>query len=331
MPRYSFQTAVIIFSFVVTFTILLFASGGHVDPLSGFSSDRKVDTFDFHNTATERECISKQMQSSDRIPNIVHVIWLNNPELNFMNYLTMRAALVSLRPDKLMLHYTSLNKDNEWFLKLHNSLTLVPHNLQDEYPVQMEEEWQISHISDLLRLDIIYKEGGIYLDMDVISLQSFDALLHSEKDVILGHEGGDRHGLCNAVIVGRKGSSFVKTWRDSYTTFSRDEWNYHSVILPKELSLQYPEQICTLSPTAFFWPTWTKRHIQYMHEPITSDEAEHTKEIMAANSGALYAQQFAYHGWSQVASSYLNSLNLEEVKNRDSRFNVLVRGFLDDQ
>ncbi len=184
----------------------------------------------------EKECFHSKSPTKTPIPNVVYVIWLKNPELGFLNYLTIRSALISLQPDQINLHYTDLNERNGWFMKRHDNITLVQHDLETEYGQQVQDDWQTSHIADLLRLDIITQEGGIYLDMEVIALQPFDSLLDCKKDLILGHEGGDRHGLCNAIIIARPGSSFVKRWRESYSSFATGEWNYHSVILPKELS-----------------------------------------------------------------------------------------------
>lgn len=126
--------------------------------------------------------------------------------MSFINYLAIRSALDSLKPDVLELHYAYLDEDNVWFQKLreNDNITLVHHDMAVEYPKQLEQKWQVSHLADALRLDVLYREEGIYLDMDVISLRSFEGLMHSERDVILGHEGGDRHGLCNAVILARR-------------------------------------------------------------------------------------------------------------------------------
>lgn len=322
MPRLNLFWRIVVLTTILVTVIYLF----FIDLLL---VSRQVETYDFHGTADEIRCFNSPTPSSDAIPKIVHVIWLNNSNLTFMNYLTIRSALLSLKPDQLNLHYTCLNEENEWFQKLRDNVTLVHHDLDQEYAQQIKDKWDISHVADVLRLDVIGREGGIYLDMDVIALRPFDNLLHSEKDVILGHEGGDRNGLCNAIILSRKGASFIRRWIESYSTFSRSEWNYHSVILPKKLSRQHPDEICALSPDVFFWPTWTTGHIRYMHEPISKLQAREVQRGIDGNGGGLYPHQLAYHAWSHAASSYLDSLTPEAVKEQDTRFNVMVRRFLD--
>lgn len=37
-------------------------------------------------------------------------------------------------------------------------------------------------------------------------------------------------GLCNAVIIARRGAEFLKRWLDSYEDFREDRWTEHSVV-----------------------------------------------------------------------------------------------------
>lgn len=336
MPRFLLNRPFLAASLAIcTVLYLSFLSLQRLDwPLNPFDNgEKQVETFDFKDTADEKRCFrcSERGEASAPIPNVVHAIWLNNPNMTFISYLALRSALISLRPDKLKLHHTaSLNEDNVWFQKLRSNLTLVYHDLAAEYPEQLRQKWQVTHLADALRLDVIRREGGIYMDMDVIVLRSFDRLRHCERDVLLGHEGGDRHGLCNALILGRKNAPFIRRWIDSYADFdSGKEWNYHSVILPKKLAWEHPQEVCPLSPTVFFWPTWTEKHVRYMHEPISEAEARDLERTMDANGGGLYANQLAYHAWSQVAwEPYLRDLTPEIVMEEDTRFNVMVRRFL---
>lgn len=55
--------------------------------------------------------------------------------------------------------------------------------------------------SDLVRLEVLYREGGIYLDSDVELIRPLDDLL--ELKVFAGYE--DEDFLCNAVIGAERG------------------------------------------------------------------------------------------------------------------------------
>ncbi|KAF9887208.1 hypothetical protein FE257_010462 [Aspergillus nanangensis] len=331
MRRHHLAGRIVLVSLLMTG--ILYACHRHVRNLDWyidtFSNEGMVESFDFHQTPDEARCLHNTIASSKPpIPNVVHVIWLNNPELTFLNYLTMRSALDSIQPDTIHLHYTVLNESNMWLRLLQPRITLVPHDLEKEYPLQVQQGWQISHVADVLRLDILHQHGGIYLDMDVITLRSFDHLRNADRDVVLGHEGSPRQGLCNAIILARPHARFLTRWIESYQDFARSEWNYHSVVLPKQLATEYPDEICALSPEVFFWPTWTRRHVRFMHEPMDKAESVAFQATLVSNGGSMYENQRAYHGWSQVSTPYLQRLSPANVQAEDTRFNVLARRFL---
>lgn len=86
--------------------------------------------------------------------------------------------------------------------------------------------------------------GGIYLDIDTVILKPFRDASIMMQDTVLGMEAKhlsishgkasdntmDPKGLCNAIIVARPQSIFVKRWLDSYEEFDNRQWADHSVV-----------------------------------------------------------------------------------------------------
>ncbi|KAL4892240.1 hypothetical protein BDV59DRAFT_180333 [Aspergillus ambiguus] len=66
-----------------------------------------------------------------------------------------------------------------------------------------------------------------------------------------------------------------------------------------------------------------------MHKIIDENEVQHLQNTIAETKGGMYTNQLAYHAWSQLAGQYLRQLSPEKVKTENTRFNVLVRRFLD--
>ena len=298
--------------------------------------NRGVDTYDFFTTEIEDLCLNgsrlNNLPTEAPIPNTVHyVIGLHDAELSFLAYLSILTASKSLNPATVKLHHTeNLNITNEYIQLLvqDQRVKLVLHDA-NTVASEMKLSNHFAHMADVLRLKVLYSEGGIYLDSDVYILQSFDALRNSSRDVVLGYEGGNRGGLCNAVVTARTRADFINRWIDSYANFSAGEWNSHSVILPKQMAEKYPDEVCTLSPHAFFWPTWTRRHLKWMYEPLGKEEAMRAQEILDANGGSYFDGQLAYHSWNQLAwKPYLSKLTEEIIKRDDTRFNLLIRRFL---
>ncbi|KAL9086871.1 MAG: hypothetical protein Q9159_003959 [Coniocarpon cinnabarinum] len=288
----------------------------------------EVDAYDYLPTATELNCSTFPANpSKSSIPNTVHFLYALDPsgaELPFINYLAIRAAITTLKPDTVLLHHTYLNTSNDYIQRLSTvtsslskstTFQLVHHDAPETLFGRPATDYHIAHRADFLRHDIIYRNGGVYLDSDVFALQSFAPLMNLHSDTILGHEGGNRQGAANAVIVSRPNSTFMKRWIDSYADFGPGEWSQHSVYKPKELAGEHPDE--------------TDKHIEYMHEPLSVEETAEVAKELQENGGALYEGQFAYHAWHQLARKYLNDLTPDKIRTVDTRFNMMVRRFLE--
>ena len=366
--------------------------GHHVLPNTSDLKDDNAHPAHHSPTSISSSSSSSSSTTSGPIPNIVvHFIYgLSNPHsdpsaghFDFLSYLAVRAALVSLQPTELKLHYTYLSSppspdpnaqdplSNPWIRRLTQrwpgKFKLVHH----PPPPETESKAQYAHKSDTLRLQILLEGGGIYLDIDVFAFRSFAPLLSrgptQGRDTILGYEGGNRWGLCNAVIVARRpNATFIRRWLDTYldenVDLEKEAWNYRSVLLPKELLAveqhhfhldekgddgagvgkeegkegkgkdQKGDDVCALPPDAFFWPTWTWRHVEWMHTPLkTEEEKEYWEAQIARNGGGLFENQLAYHAWGQMAwDRHLKWLTPEVIRKKDTRFNLLVRRYLED-
>jgi hypothetical protein len=291
--------------------------------------ERRILWWDGKDTEGEITCQSPGHSLKEPIPHVLHYVYLGTPdrpaEIPYRTYVAIKAALIRMRPDKVKMHIyrDGFNTSNIWWQKLQEHITLVEH-----YPEGMRgpqdrpmEDFVVQHQADFLRLEILWNEGGIYLDTDVFPLRPFTDLLSNDRDIIMGHEGGNRYGLGNAVIVARPRSEFIKRWIESYASFNRWVWNYHSIRMPKLLQVQYPALICPLSPSAFFWPTWAAAHHRYMHDPISSEEAAQLRAQMEMFGGSMYANQLAIHQGVNI--------DPQDQLLEDTRFNILMRDVLD--
>lgn len=70
----------------------------------------------------------------------------------------------------------------------------------------------IAHKSDIIRCDILYQEGGIYSDFDVIWLRN--PTEHFKKNLVIGYSNKSYKILCNAVIMSVKGNQLLLDYRN---------------------------------------------------------------------------------------------------------------------
>jgi len=336
MLRSRWRTALLLFILLATLGLYKISSRRSNRIAERLRLENEYISWDWKDTPEEIICQSNSMaESEDHIPRTVHFILIANhdkqAELEFYQYLAIKSALLRIQPETLKIHSYSLNESNRWWQLIKHAVTLVVHEPHQTLRTSdgRVHKLRLPHQTDVLRLKILHQEGGIYLDTDVYALQSFSPLLKSPKDLLMGHEGGNRSGIGNAVIVARPGSEFISRWLTAYDESFDNRpqmWNHHSVKVPAELAVQYPEDICKLSPSTFFWPTWSTEHINAMHLPLVEEEAMALKRNMSSYSGAMYANQLAYHAWGNIARvRFLSPLTPESLFGVETRFNILLR------
>ncbi|CAG0901439.1 unnamed protein product [Cyprideis torosa] len=127
-------------------------------------------------------------------------------ETSGQNYILPRyqcaiESAASHHPHRPIILLTSVDQDPEQrplqdILKAFPNIHVVPANfqdfvqktpLQDLYLREQSSKFLYPHLSDIVRVGVLYRYGGIYIDLDLITLQSYDqlpdglALYHNSK------------------------------------------------------------------------------------------------------------------------------------------------------
>jgi len=164
------------------------------------------------------------------IPKILHTIWLGNEKSKY----DYRDRWIKLHPDWSYIHWTeSVIQSCYW--------------AQDSKYKNFKD--YVSQ-SDYLRLFILYYWGGVYVDMDVEPLKSFNSLI--EQDFFIGRE--DERYLCPAVMGSRPGHNLLYDCLYIANHTMKVPWG------PKLITEQvkkYPD-IKIYSPEYFFPYHWTQ-------------------------------------------------------------------------
>jgi hypothetical protein len=240
----------------------------------------------------------------------LHYVWIPEPgkrpyPLPFPLYVCMASALKHLRPRRTILWSDRPPMGRDWEM------------LQDRIEVRALEtdieSWggkrilQPAHMADKVRLDVLYRYGGIYLDLDVLVLKPFDDLLGSA--LVMGEEGD--HGLCNAVMIAPEQDPFLRLWMSHYPrSFVPDGWSEASVILPRWLAQMHGDLIRVLPESAFFHPSWHQCG-RVFREP----------EVLLESS-------YACHLWASLAQEVLEQVSRRSVGSGRSHFDRIAREYV---
>ncbi len=254
------------------------------------------------------------------IPNIIHFMYFGGIPFSLVHYLAIKSAHVVNNPRVINFYY-EYEPSGEWWEKSKHYLN----------PIRIKPPTEVfgfplchpAHQADVVRLQVLIEQGGIYLDIDVICVKPLTHLLNNT--FVLGQQGIDGNdGLCNAVILSQKDAFLAKRWLEGFdpqTSFWNgfrsqgfDEyWDELSVRYPAFLAKIFPEHICVQDYRKFHWPLFTPDDLEWLFK----------------RDGDSFKEAYCHHLWqSNSWEPYLKDLTVDSIKNVDNNFNRIVRSFL---
>ncbi|XP_077980073.1 uncharacterized protein LOC144435351 [Glandiceps talaboti] len=250
------------------------------------------------------------------IPNIAHYTWLYCRDFSFIHLLSLVSAYKVMQPDKIYFH-TNCEPEGRWW----NEVKLIP-ILEVKYiepPVKIfDQELNLNwpeHQSDVARLEVLLKHGGVYFDPDIFVVQSLEPL--RRYDYVVGREDG--YMLNNGIIMSSVNSSFLWKFYTSYQYYRRRCFNCNSIIQQHNLAEQYGhlihiENYSMQQPDNFHWKT-------LFYGKFPWQEGHYTFHIWMG----------AYRIWSWIGAprqqdgEYIREFSPENIKELDSSFGEMCR------
>jgi hypothetical protein len=250
------------------------------------------------------------------IPNTIHFCFgFAQPPTPFMfvHYLAVKSAWWVNRPSEIVLHYAHA-PGGQWWDRVQRYARLE----QIEPPTQVfgRPLRHFAHQSDVFRLECLLRQGGIYLDVDVLCLRPFTGLLG--RECVMGRQLG--LGLCNAVMLAAPASRFLAAWHQQYRTFrsaGRDKrWDEHSVRLPRKLAAKrgLRDTITVLPETAFFFPLWGE-----------------IDRFLVAGDVTPFDGSYCVHLWETFTVDRLRAIAPDSVRLGESALAKLMRPVMADE
>jgi hypothetical protein len=257
------------------------------------------------------------------------------------HYLAIKSAVELNKPNSAYFHY-EYEPSGEWWEKAKPLLRLKKIKAPDSF--MGRPLFHVAHKADVVRLLALKETGGIYLDLDTISVKPLTELLNNS--FVIGQEFEAAYvpenlrqkikfnfrkrlglikkkslgftGLCNAVLLSEKKSDFVNRWLEEYKSFrskGRDKfWNEHSVKVPILLADKYPESITKLGPYSFHYPLYDKAGLCSLFEEVS-----------------VFPEAYLHHLWETFSwNNYLSKLTVEDIMTKETTYNLIARKFLND-
>lgn len=181
------------------------------------------------------------------VPNYVHFLRFGLETFSFMDAVCVLAAYKNQKPDKIFIHTDGGEPRGEYWdavtsaSGIRDVLVFEKVILPDEiYGVKLNRGWREWHASDLTRIRILMKHGGIFLDNDSYLVRSLDDFRRYE--MTLGWM--ENAYLANQVIIANRRARFLTEWLESYRAYDPTKWYYNAAEKPtKEVLEKRPHLI----------------------------------------------------------------------------------------
>ncbi|KAK2142207.1 hypothetical protein LSH36_985g01007 [Paralvinella palmiformis] len=227
----------------------------------------------------ERELMRPEANYQELAPNIAHYVWIGNGTMDYLWYLSVLSVLNVVKVDKVFIHGEAPH-GKYWDRIAENEKVEVIYR----YPVTYVFDQLIvgnSHQSDVWRVDIMTKYGGLYLDVDVIfvkplsdDLRAYDAVM--SIDFIGSYWIEDYPNvLQSGVMLGKRGSQFWVEFQKTMRKYKDDLWTWNACHMPYRVKEKYPRSLLIdkrLQVNCFcgkchptWWPGYKKRKVHHLN------------------------------------------------------------------
>jgi hypothetical protein len=153
------------------------------------------------------------------IPATIHFIWVSLGETLPELYKLCILSAVKNTKCKVVLHTDDpiVLPDVETRLReFPKVINGVPFNKDEDVKHGKDAHFggRVSHLKDVVRLEILYAEGGIYSDLDCLWLRDPWMFRACGKGVVMGFQTESYKTLCNAVIFAVPQHPLIKAYLD---------------------------------------------------------------------------------------------------------------------
>jgi hypothetical protein len=217
-------------------------------------------------------------------PNIAHYTWPHwegRGTMDFTFYLTVLSALYVANIDTVYIHGEAPTGPYWDKLQSNNRIKVIYRNTNTTIFGQRVK--RMAHISDIWRLDIILKYGGLYLDMDAVVLKPIDVHMRAYSAYLSLDWIGPGwikvfpKAVQNGAMLGKRGGKFWQEYQKTQRVFNDSRWIWNSCEMPYKVVERFPKSV-HIDPyfqvncfNGQCHPTWWPGHSKTLKSHLNTD------------------------------------------------------------
>ncbi len=179
------------------------------------------------------------------IPNIVHLLYLQQPYIKFYQLVNILSIYFNHKPDFIYIHCDdcSFRRDKYFeILKNYKDIWQIIKIYKIPFKTTVFNKtykWINHHRSDVWRLQLLMNYGGIYLDNDVYVVRNLNEYLKYEM-VVSWDEPIELNGIGVQVYIAHRNARLLKAHFDSYRyDYNESSWFYNAGHVPARILSEY--------------------------------------------------------------------------------------------
>ena len=153
------------------------------------------------------------------IPKIIHILYFGETDFYNFHHRCLHSMLQYMPNYEIRIYNSKEPVGNPFWDDIKVQPRVSIHKMD---PPVFYDGFELKHFqykADVVRLELLYEHGGVYLDLDMLITRSFDEVFASGHSFYISEErvnGGGNGALINAFLAAKPKNDFIKLWLNEF-------------------------------------------------------------------------------------------------------------------
>lgn len=262
-----------------------------------------------------------------KIPNIIHFICISPMVFKIYHYIAISSAMIH-NPDIIYIYVDKEPENNIYWEDIKKNKKVIVEKITPSDIFRGVKILHPQYQADIIRLEKLIQRGGMYLDIDNMSLKSMQDLF--DNDLVIGatftdqnnEENGGIDAMSNSIILARKNHPFLIEWYNNIHKYiyNGNPWAYHAVCLPRDILIKdknLMDQVTLLDWHKKLCPRGLWKELPYI---FNENENDRISDLDGFYTLVFYQTLFR--------DKYLIDITLDSVINNNDIFSKLFKKYV---
>jgi FkbM family methyltransferase len=211
------------------------------------------------------------------IPKIIHLLYFGETEFYNFHHRCVHSMIQYMPDYDIRIYNAKEPVGNRYWDDIKKQARVSIHKIDPPVFYDGFELKYFQYKADVVRLELLYEYGGVYLDLDMLIVRPFDEVFASGHSFYISEERAGIRSLINAFLAAKPKNEFIKLWLDSFKSGLRlGIWAHHIRDSNKQLIDEHPHYIykyrMKILEGQLFMPLHWQDTVAFIHSETTPYE-----------------------------------------------------------